>query len=177
MSDSITTWRYSVPRESDRISGWAIVFLDSIGCFAAVSDFGSWGYRWSSFGPKDFREFLIGCDAQYVRRKIAPEEEYDGEATLKAVKERICELRRTGSLDRIQARIEWNRLAEYDDLYSEFDAARWYEGARFDTSELGRRRGDPQAVAFCERVLPRLKAILQSALDSERQTEVPRRTA
>lgn len=43
---SVTTWRYHMPNDRATGEGWAVCFLDSIGCFSVLSDYGDYGYRW-----------------------------------------------------------------------------------------------------------------------------------
>lgn len=186
----LRTWRYVLPSEKeDRFSGWAIVFMDSTGAFATVSDYGSYAYKWHTqgWGPGDFRRFIVHCDGDYVRRKLAPREEYDGEATLKAAKRTIIDQRRTYArllhegglssfrpneigrpLDSDEARAEWDLLKEHSDLDSESDLVLWAQHTRVNYYEgIAQTRPSPQAVAFCERTLPRLQEMLKRQLAAE----------
>jgi hypothetical protein len=71
---TVTTWRYYLPND-EMLEGWAIVFLDSIGCFSTVSDWGNYGYRWDSpgsTGGTDFRQWLIERGDDYLLSKLCP---------------------------------------------------------------------------------------------------------
>lgn len=185
MNAPVTVWRYSLPPEADRISGWAIVLMDASGMFAAVSDYGNYAYKWSSFGHDDFRRFVIGLEADYTRRKLSPGQSYDAELTLRAVKGEIMRLRLRGGregvpdpesmdgrtlgrpLNRDEAREEWERLKNHSDLWTREDYAVWAQDTRLDYFELSRTKPDVRAVSFCERILPRLQAILRDELAKE----------
>lgn len=161
-------WRYSIPVEKeDGFSGWAVVFMDENGCFSVVSDYGDYGHHWprNGFAPQDFRAFILQCDGDYIRRKIAPQLEYWGEGTLKEVRSTICRMRREGLLTRDRARKEWGLLARHDNLYSEYDFVFWgQETTLGNISEISRRRPSAQVTAFIERTLPRLKELLRADL-------------
>jgi len=90
------TWRYHLPNENGE--GWAIAFLDSSGVFTSVSDYGDYGHRWpqAGWGPEDFRAFFLQCDDSYILGKISRRDEYDGDRTVRAIKDRILELRPCG---------------------------------------------------------------------------------
>jgi hypothetical protein len=166
----VTTWRYHLPSTSS-FGGWAIVFLDSIGCFSALSDYGDYGYRWpeAGWGPGDFRAFLAGRDPRYVLGKIARRDHYDGDATLRAVKEQLCELRRHGSWKRERAREEWDLLALFDGLATREDFGRWYDRTRLDEAyEFSVFTHPPRAQAFMENVFPRLQAAIREELEREK---------
>jgi hypothetical protein len=52
--------------------GWlGQVVLTSDGMFAAVTDYGNFGYIWRSYGPETFRQFIIGLNIGYVATKMA----------------------------------------------------------------------------------------------------------
>jgi hypothetical protein len=164
---TVTTWRYHLPSENGE--GWAIVFLDSIGCFSALSDYGDYGYRWpiAGWGPGDFRTFLLQCDDDYVLHKIAPRHQYDPDGTLKNVKRRILEVRRTRSRfwTKDRARQEWRLLYDFDNLGTEAEFARWLDNTDMEAAyECHAVRVSPRAVAFVQRVLPRLRTKLREEL-------------
>lgn len=163
----IRTWRYQVPNEKHQ--GWAILFLDSIGCFAALSDYGDYAYRWpqAGWGPGDFRRFLLSCDRSYLFGKLAPRDEYDGQETLKLIRERIVEKRREGGLTKEQARAEMDLLEEHD-LDSEDGFSRWMDDTILgDAWEMACQSPPAQAVAFMDRCLPRLRALIEAELKEE----------
>lgn len=165
---SVKTWRYHLP--SINGEGWAIAFLDSIGCFTCLSDFDDWSYRWpeAGWGPRDFRQFFIRCNDNYVLGKIARDDTYYGSQTLRNVKERILEGRRHGGWGRDMARKEWELLREYDDLDSRESFAMWYQQTEIqDCSELAHWGVPPRAKAFMEHVMPRLREVIRAELAAE----------
>ena len=166
---AVKTWRYHLP--SIKGEGWAIVFIDSIGVFTCVSDWGDYGYRWheAGWGPQEFRQFFIRCEDDYILRKIAPNDTYYGEQTLKNVKRHIVELRRGGTFDRDQAREEWDRLDECEQLRTREDFAVWYQATtKIDCAyELVHYGPEPQALGFMEHVMPRLREVIRAELAAE----------
>lgn len=165
MSD-VQTWRYSLPSEHGE--GWAIIFMDSIGCFTALSDWGDVGYRWpqQGWGPGDFRKFVIGLDDSYLIGKLGQNrKEYDPEGTLENVKDAIIQARRDGELKKAKAREEWERLDTYDNLYTEYDFTQWLNTTRLDeASSCHCQRYVRDVTSFVERVMPRLRELLKAEL-------------
>lgn len=171
MTSPVTTWRYSVPSENGE--GWAVLFLDSSGVFASVSDWGSYSYHWhSSCWPQanGFREFVIGRGDDYLMSKLAPEPQYDAHETLLAVKREIVRIRRGYEMTRIEARDEWDQLAEHDDLGSREEFHRWLYATDLGTieaQELARFRPHAQAEQFLKRAWPRLREAIRVELERE----------
>jgi len=181
----VKTWRYHIPSAED--GGWAIVFLDSIGCFSALSDYGHYGFRWpeSGWGKYDFRDFIAGHvanDPGYLLSKIAPNDIFDGEATMAAARKLILELRRDKELTMDEARWEWslleNDFASGGDFDSEADFARWLEYTKLGVDHAAepylcaRSRRPPRAVAFATRVMPRLRAMILAQLAEDEHEHV-----
>jgi len=161
-------WRYSVPSEEGE--GWAILFLDSAGCFAALSDWGDWAYRWNPRGyeegdARDFRHFILSCDDDYLLRKLAPTQEYDGESTFKNVKETIIGLRREGEWTKDEAREEWDKLEYCEGMHSEFNFLDWSRDTKLeDTHEIAVFMYSQQAKMFLARCMPRLREAIKNDL-------------
>ena len=166
---AVTVWRYQLP--SNRGEGWAIAFLDSIGVFTVVSDWGDYGYRWpqNGWGQGDFREFLVECDADYVRRKIATKKVYDGDDTLRSVKDAILSARRGRTWSRHKARNEWDSLEDHGNLDAPENFAVWLEHTSLDEAyEFSCYGPDPHAVEFMRNVWPRLRQAIRAELESEK---------
>jgi hypothetical protein len=162
----VKTWRYSVPTLNS-LEGWAILFLDNAGCFAALSDYGDWTYRWNARGiaEKDMRYFILSCDDGYLLQKLNPHKEYDSDATLIAAKELIIGMRRERQLDVDEARNEWISLSDCDSLRTEIDFYRWTEMMDLgDVSDLYRTKHSEQARAFLKHCLPRLRMEIKNDL-------------
>jgi len=164
-SEAVQTWRYSLP--SIRGEGWAIAFLDSIGCFSVLSDWGNYGYRWpqAGWGPGDFRAFFSRCNDDYIVRKIARRDVYYGGQTLRAVKDRILEWRRHGNLTRALARGEWELLERFERLHSREDFAMWYMHTRIEEAHaLAVYDFSGDVMGFAAHVLPRLREAIRLQL-------------
>ena len=165
--DGSTVKRYDL--SSKQGEGWATIVLGPDGFFAADSDFGGYAYSWPWNEPGDFREMFLSFDGDYILRKIA-RTEYDGEATAKAIRKRICELRRNCDLSRADARDEWELLKAAGDVYSEHDYVRWYEETVLELdSEFTRERYPVHAERFVNEIIPRLREMLRAELAAEKQ--------
>jgi hypothetical protein len=167
-TSGVTTWRYHLA--SIKGEGWIVAFLDSIGCFSVLSDFGDYGHRWpqAGWGPGDFRKFFVQCDGDYILRKIARRDVYDGKETYEAIRRRICELRRNRHLSAVFARKEWEIVDRQDKVYSREDFAMWYERTGIsDAYELAVYDFNPQAKTFIQLVLPRLQAAIRAEIEAE----------
>lgn len=173
MSD-VQTWRYSLP--NIRGEGWAIIFLDEIGCFSALSDWGNANYRWPDhgWGEGDFRKFLLDCDDYYLTGKLGQgRKEYDPEGTLESVKGAIIQARRSGEFTKEVAREEWERLDLYDQLDREFDFSQWYGHTKlFEAGECHCQRYVREVTSFIEHVMPRLREVLKAELTPVRAAPV-----
>lgn len=158
-------WRYSLP--SIQGEGWAEIVLTSTGMFAAVSDWGNYAYAWRCTAVPDFRRFIAQSDRdpEYILRKLAPEKEWDGDATRLATKRRIIALRRLGHFDAEQARAEWERATDFE---SEVGFTFFVCDTEIpDVHDLPRYRLNRQAEMFCKHVLPRLAEAIRTELAAE----------
>jgi len=181
LSDGETTvWRYVLGGESHGTGcGWAIAILDSRGYFSTVSDFGNYAFQWRNFGPKDFREFFEHLRPDYLLRKIATCEVYDGAETLRRVKGHILQERRgqlssesgeRGDWTREAARSEWDLAVTSGMETNEFEFWRWSESTCIeDPSQFHEHKPHGDATGFVERTLPRLQALIHTQLVSERE--------
>lgn len=177
----VRLWRYVLP--SIRWEGWAIIILGSDGYFSAVSDFGNYAYRWTAHGCRDFREFILGIGVDYLVSKISPGTEYSGECTHQRIVEEIIRRRREGSaygnarrprglFGKSEAREEYELLRDSDvQGGSILEFAEWMKETRLNDQgeayELAVYRSDPQAVAFCEKVIPRLQELIRREIRSQ----------
>ncbi len=160
-------WRYFVSDPTKQSWG-AVIYIDSSGVFAAFSDYGTYGYRWSNPGHDDIRDFYARSrdDWDYFLNKFCPQRHFDVDGTIKAIRERICNLRRAGRLTAAEAREEWE-LTSFD---TEVEAhVNWYSKTQLeDAHDCARSRHDQQAVMFCKTLLPEFARMLQAELAAER---------
>lgn len=165
-STDVEMHRYSFPNVNGM--GWAIFFLDEAGCFAALSDYGDWSFRWNMRGMAEgesLRKFLLRCDDDYILRKIAPKKEYDNQSTVKAVKETILGMRRETQLSAEEAREEWDLIKENSDLDTDYNFWQWCQDTKLeDQHELYQTKYSEQAKAFLEKCMPRLKEAIKNDL-------------
>lgn len=175
-----TVWQYRVTNDKGR---WlADVVLRSDGFFATVSDWGNYAFRWTHPGMP-FRAFVAQLEGQvgYVCSKLARADWWDGEKTLKRIREHITTARREGDMTKEEAAKEWQVLADAlgcwgsreardrDDIdRGEFHT--WYLNTDIaDAHEFARYDYQPDVRAFCAEVMPRLAALLRAELTADGQ--------
>ena len=167
MTNPVKVWRYSLPNVQHQ--GWAIIFVDSIGCFTALSDWGDVGYRWpeQGWGEGDFRKFLLSLDDSYLTGKLGRgRKEYDREGTLAAVRERIAELPQKKQEEELEL------LKRHDDLHNDHNFSQWYTDTNLeDAGELHCQQTVSDVTRFVEHVMPRLREVLKAELKAEAPTE------
>ncbi|MEV2908670.1 hypothetical protein ABNF65_08405 [Paenibacillus larvae] len=111
----IKHWRYDIPPIDGE--GWGTFLLDEKGMFAAVTDYGNCAYQWTQSGCIDFRHFFAKERTNwgyFLPKLFYKLKEYDGDETLKRVKEDIISCRRDGTFTREKARQEWDLLERHD---------------------------------------------------------------
>lgn len=173
---SVTTWRYVLPSLPKGEDSWSIVFVDSTGCVAVLSDYGDWCYRWVTkhCGFDDFRKFLVQADWGYVAMKLGLGREdalrvYDGEATRKNIRRRIREARRDGSLSKKQARDEWELAGSDIEDNGLVGFHEWYQHTKFsDAYECAVYRMSHGLHHWVTVSFPRLKEVLRAELAAEK---------
>ena len=105
-------------------NGWARIWITDDGCISILSDWGNYGYWFGSPGC-EFRQFLIGCDADYLGNKFGGgSSEYDGEATKENIQDVILRKRRDRQLSATVAREEWDAL-QGDGVENLFQLGGW----------------------------------------------------
>ena len=77
------------------------------------SSYGNWANSWNACGVP-FKQFLVGCDFEYLFTKFAPESlhVFDGDGSLRQLRADILTLRREGRSDRDEIRALWDALRE-----------------------------------------------------------------
>jgi len=157
--------RYTVRTDKGTWLGTFVISDD--GYFSTVSDYGNYAFFWSHAGDC-FRSFLARLDADYLVGKIKPGYVYDGAETLKSVKRRICEERRSLDLTAEEAREEWDLLGEHNDLDESENFALWMNETKLeDIWELSSSKRDPEAMAFAEQVWPAFATVLRAEVTAE----------
>jgi hypothetical protein len=129
----IQTWRISLPNENGE--GWAIIFMDSTGCFSAMSDWGNVAHRWPNkgWGDDDFRKFLLKCDDYYLTSKFGQNRrEYDGEGALKSIQEYLNRMEQEKGLKPAVIARERDLLKEHNELYEQHDLWAWQQDTKLD---------------------------------------------
>jgi hypothetical protein len=163
-------WRYVY---SNGYGNWAILFLDENGGFSVLSDYGNYGYRWTSAGldGRSMRSFIVDCDDDYIVGKITQghPREYDGKKTCQALKEYIISERRgSRAADRRMqrwARTHWDWLVACDGVETEADFSQWVGDTDLeDAGEFEVRNVSSDALAFMEHCWPGLKALINADL-------------
>lgn len=172
----IKVWRYSIPRSppgAEPRDSWSRVFVDEEGFVAIFSDYGHWSHVWPPLGwcTDDLRKELLRMDAGYLRGKLGAQHAriFSAMRTIKAVRERIVQLRATQEIRGDVARRDWKEIGtvyaefEYKDFLAAFPVRHLrYEGcANYDVHN---------AVGLDHWVnvsFPRLKMRLREQLDDE----------
>ena len=100
------------------IHGWQAKGNDDrpreIGEILIHSSFGSWAYQWGHLGIP-FKQWLVKTDDKhYIACKFlgSKADVFDGEKTVKGLRERVIEWRRHGEFSREQARAVWDWIEE-----------------------------------------------------------------
>ena len=165
--NDVTCWRYSVPNVD--YDGWAVAHLDNRGFLAVIGDYGEFGHLWHNFGDEDFRVFLSRLGPDYLMGKLGERSELNRKDTVHELRREICQDRQAGSLDREQAREDWDAVAafevESDATYSAEDLLD--ELHMEDAGELFVMDYPPRLKGFMERTWPRLVAEMQKDLARE----------
>lgn len=166
-------WRYSLP--SVQGEGWAVVFLDSTGTLAIVSDYGNAAYRWAMAGMPEnttFKEFItrlavVDSPHDYLVNKLSVgRREYDPERTLYRVKQAISIARREQRLTSWEARQFWDEVVDdYGGLEYEATATRWFEETAFPDANIYLSvKPCTDATLIVRHVIPRLQKLLRDEI-------------
>ena len=161
-------YRYAERNRPGTYEGWFIAFMDEAGCLAVLSDYGDYSYRWGGIPEgTGIRRFLTQCEPEYVLRKLSRRDWFDVEKNVAAVRQALLE-RETGDPEEF-----------YDELRSigsEYELTRWLEDVDHGLELYDLLPGhshSPQALAFMERVWPRLMALVRTDLDASPESLSP----
>lgn len=169
VNSKVTLHRYFLPSLVGE--GWVDAILGSDGYFAVISDYGNYAFRWTHFGERDFRQFFIGLDWDYVRRKLNHRTVLDGERTGAALRARVCMARRTKKIDAYTAREAYDRAGSVDNHVELQDWHHDYRGLVYLGDEWDNIFEKPEIdiMAFVKRALPRLQELIRYELWKESQ--------
>lgn len=153
-------------------SGWCRIWITDDGCISILSDYGAFGYWFGSPGC-EFRQFLIGCDDDYLGGKFSGgKTEFDGEATVDLIRERILHLRRHTNISQGDARREWEQLPTAFDAAEDFSYWVREQTHLRDAYELSCYVTPHNIQHFLKRQWPLFKALIKAELDAEQAQQV-----
>lgn len=160
---TVQTWRYAEANRPGTYEGWFVAFVDEAGCLAVLSDYGDYSYRWGAV-PEGvgIRRFLTQCERGYLLSKLSRRDYFDVEKNVAAVREAL------------DARPVGNPEEFYEELLgisSEYELLRWLEDKEHGLDLYDLLPGhdhSPRALAFMDRVWPRLVALLKSDVEAPR---------
>lgn len=150
---------------------WHELGRDTNGQIAAtvhiMSDYGNWSYTWSHIGDPSIESFLADLDSDYLGKKMMGSafRVHDDEGTQRAIKQHILESRLDGSMDKDEARGEWNLLIDY--VAGDIDFRGFMENSELcEPWEYGRKKPDDCWSHFWDRlwepmIQPKLKELAQ----------------
>jgi hypothetical protein len=168
MSD-VKLYRYAIPHVKHE--GWAEVVIGSNGYFSTVSDYGDYAFRWTHFGERDFREFFIHLNADYVHHKLDPSTVFDVDSSVANARYAICLARRLQvkgyEIDADAARRAYDEAAHIND---EIELHEWFKdwGSYIDDPcSISCYMPPAQILAFVEKTLPRIQQAIREELFKE----------
>lgn len=150
--------------------GWAEIYLGSRGQFMAISDYGNYGYVWSSVGGdpsqsylEHFCRFLIGVESSptYFAEKLDPRRVYDPKSTVSFIKEHILSMRKDGTWGENETNEELGLLKELDSLSSSSLFETWIRDTRIEApAEFYATQLTGQVLAFVDEIMIKFMAPL-----------------
>jgi hypothetical protein len=167
-------WRYALPNEN--YEGWAVVHLDEYGFCSVISDYGDYSYHWprQSWGPCDFRKFLLRCDEGYLTSKFAGGQRVlSASQTRELILQTLQEGLEEGSLSAVVVEEE-RELLESSDFSTDVGFYEWSKYTQLEDSwECACYTPPSQLLSFMERVWPRIKATMAADLEFEKREGPP----
>lgn len=190
---TVRTFRYRLdPLRGEQLAGrtspppieidsWSIVFMDSTGCVAILSDYGDWSHRWdvkNTSHPDDFREAFIRFSRDYLMDKFSYGDKarlmrvVDYKATQAALTKWNREKYTSGQFDSGMFRDNQDLINVADD---EYYLQRTFEDLDGFHDEVGhdfvRHKVDGGYQHWFDVSLPRLKAKMRAEIDNEKERE------
>lgn len=167
-NQEVKFWRYYIPTV-DGLEGWGLFLLDSTGMFSAVTDFGNAAYKFEVREGEDIRKYFAkGVPGNLLPNLFYNLRRYDGDETLRKVKEDIIYLRGDRSLTREEARAEWDLLFKNDFLENDANFVRWYDETTLCEAAENYTLSYPASCrAFVNKLMPRFSAAVAVELEAE----------
>lgn len=152
----IATWTFRIEKTFD----WAVAFVTEDGFFSVVSDYGNYGYYWSEPGTHILKFLGERGNPDYFLSKLSPVQEVNFDATCRAIRDSILQMRRTQGIDSDTAEMFWTDIeaVEHSDMgLEEFDRE---NGGAFPDYRLPRvMKHDVQAQQFMKIIWPQLQQL------------------
>ncbi len=166
---AVRTWFYDL--RFNRYE-WARIWVTSDGMIAICSDYGNFGYWFGAPGCGGIRKFLIQADpgpGGYIAIKLSDGERvYDGNATLKGVKEHILSHRRERDTTRDEASEEWELLREHSGLENIVNYSDWVRETKIGCAYEFHQESLPGKVqGFMKHAWPVFVAALKREIEAE----------
>lgn len=164
-----------IPKDIKWRCAWGKIIIDSDAwMFSCLSDAGNFSYRWPYEEHRTFKEFLTQIDVGYLMRKIEPRaKEFDFEATVKNIKQKLFESRRCGDLNKYESRAIYVVIQDLEYETSEdlvmhqlIEGHEWFSDDYCWTADLIVKKHTPEVITFTEVVFP----LFQEALKIELET-------
>lgn len=179
-TETATVYKVRFAKEGDEKQrfGWADAAVRTFprgGAVSIQSDYGTYAYTWTATGDGPFLEFLCRLDFDYFMTKACGDYHvFDYEKTVRNLKRRIIEQRRTGAMhdmSKDDARGLWDILeasehtsnADYfvSELLRHDVMCEWFDG---DYCDIALYSPNPQAVGFWNEIWPHLVAAWREEL-------------
>lgn len=155
-------------RSADQFGGWASATIREWaegGALDVQSDWGTFSYSWNAIGDRPLRAFLAELSFDYFMGKTRDSHRIlDWDETVTNLKRSIMEDRRSGSLEREEARERWDDVESMEDTSSAdvfcerfFHFAWAYEWC--DGSDPAKYRDDPNCRQFWDGPWQELRAL------------------
>jgi len=182
------TWVFTGSKDGG--FGWWKVTVDSAGALAILSDFGNYGHHWSrrGIGERSVLQFLLTADDDYLMGKLGRRDWLDVDASVKALRTRLVEMRR--DLGRAVSREEEEKADGIRELWDHLDSVStehdWndllmrspLEVDSYDLWTCGHQDFEPQLRAFFKEVWPLVREQIRKEVEAGETNgafaEVPR---
>ncbi len=122
----------------------------------------AWCAGWGGMGARNILEFFASCDSHYLIKNLVSADrrtETDVAGTIKTLKRRIIEARRTGSHSKEETRELWdNHITELDDDMPEWQLFSAMSGMEYDLIEdATNKKLSPDAEWLRDEIIPAVR--------------------